>query len=297
MDHQTAPEPRALRRVAMVSVHTSPLSQPGTGDAGGMNVYIAEVAKELARQNREVEIFTRATTGALPPTVELVPGVTVRHITAGPYEGLAKNDLPGQLCAFAAGVMRAGAARPEGWYDLVHSHYWLSGQVGWLAAERWNVPLVHAMHTMAKVKTSHLALHDRPEPLIRVVGEEQIVAAADDDSVAVVVVADLLGVPGFVKGAAQESLLKCHTECNAAVSKALGNHQKPQQRVLTWLDWEGSFARELDVVGECNDVYLVTVLDPSGQVTLRVKQKVNGMTENQLQRMTLASARKALKRD
>ena len=102
----------------MVSVHTSPLEQPGTGDAGGMNVYVAEVAKQLAARGVEVDIFTRATTGALPPIVELVPGVSVRHITAGPYEGLSKDDLPGQLCAFTAGVMRAAAARPEGWYDL-----------------------------------------------------------------------------------------------------------------------------------------------------------------------------------
>ena len=132
-----------IRRVAMVSVHTSPLEQPGTGDAGGMNVYVAEVAKELAARGLEVDIFTRATTGTIPPIAELVPGVSVRHITAGPYEGLSKQDLPGQLCAFAAGVMRAAAARPEGWYDVLHSHYWLSGQVGWLAADRWGVPLVH----------------------------------------------------------------------------------------------------------------------------------------------------------
>jgi len=171
--------PEDIRRIAMVSVHTSPLEQPGTGDAGGMNVYVAEVARELARRGREVEIFTRATTGALPPTVELTPGVTVRHITAGPYEGLSKNDLPGQLCAFAAGVMRAEAARPEGWFDLVHSHYWLSGQVGWLAADRWRIPLVHTMHTMARVKNAALAAGDAPEPPGREIGEVQVVEAAD----------------------------------------------------------------------------------------------------------------------
>ena len=162
----------------MVSVHTSPLEQPGTGDAGGMNVYVAEVATQLARRGREVEIFTRATTGSMPPTVELAPGVTVRHITAGPYEGLSKNDLPGQLCAFAAGVMRAEAARPEGWFDLVHSHYWLSGQVGWLAADRWRTPLVHTMHTMARVKNAALADGDAPEPPGREIGEVRVVEAA-----------------------------------------------------------------------------------------------------------------------
>jgi D-inositol-3-phosphate glycosyltransferase len=170
---------RAPRRVAMLSVHTSPLHQPGTGDAGGMNVYIVELAKRLAAINIEVEIFTRATTGGLPPAVELAPGVLVRHVDAGPYEGLAKEELPAQLCAFTHGVMRAWAGHRPGHYDLVHSHYWLSGHVGWLAAERWGVPLVHAMHTMAKVKNASLARGDTPEPAARVIGETQIVRAAD----------------------------------------------------------------------------------------------------------------------
>lgn len=130
------PWPRP-RRIATLSVHTSPLHQPGTGDAGGMNVYILEVARRLAEANVEVEIFTRATSGDLPPVVEMAPGVHVRHVTSGPLEGLTKEELPGQLCAFTAGVLRAEAARPPGHYDLIHSHYWLSGQVGWLAKERW----------------------------------------------------------------------------------------------------------------------------------------------------------------
>ncbi|HEY6797010.1 MAG TPA: D-inositol-3-phosphate glycosyltransferase [Kineosporiaceae bacterium] len=167
------------RRVAMLSVHTSPLEQPGTGDAGGLNVYVVETATRLARGGTEVEIFTRATSSDLPPVAELAPGVLVRHVVAGPFEGLSKHDLPGQLCAFAAGVMRVEARREPGWYDLVHSHYWLSGQVGWLAADRWHVPLVHTMHTMAKVKNAALAFGDVPEPAGRVVGEEQVVGAAD----------------------------------------------------------------------------------------------------------------------
>lgn len=171
--------PRRPRRVAMLSVHTSPLHQPGTGDAGGMNVYIVELARQLAALGIEVEIFTRATTGALAPAVELAPGVLVRHVDAGPYEGLAKEDLPAQLCAFTHGVMRAWAGHRPGHYDLVHSHYWLSGHVGWLASERWGVPLVHTMHTMAKVKNAALAEGDTPEPAARVIGEQQIVRAAD----------------------------------------------------------------------------------------------------------------------
>ncbi|WP_115851895.1 D-inositol-3-phosphate glycosyltransferase [Thermasporomyces composti] len=163
----------------MLSVHTSPLDQPGAGDAGGMNVYIVELARRLAARGIEVEIFTRATSSDLPPVVEAFPGVRVRHVIAGPFEGLAKEDLPAQLCAFARGVLRVEAGHERGWYDLVHSHYWLSGQVGALAKERWGVPLVHSMHTLAKVKNALLADGDAPEPRARIIGEEQVVEAAD----------------------------------------------------------------------------------------------------------------------
>ena len=168
-----------LHRIAILSVHTSPLHQPGTGDSGGMNVYIAETAKRIAARGIEVEIFTRATSLVEPEVTELAPGVLVRHIPAGPFEGLRKEDLPAQLCAVTAGVLRAEAAKNEGFYDLVHSHYWLSGQVGWIAQERWGVPLVHTMHTMARVKNLSLAQGDAPEPAIREIGEEQVVTAAD----------------------------------------------------------------------------------------------------------------------
>ncbi|GAA1896269.1 D-inositol-3-phosphate glycosyltransferase [Streptomyces sodiiphilus] len=176
--HHRLPSARP-RRVAMLSVHTSPLHQPGTGDAGGMNVYIVELARQLAELGTEVEIFTRATAGAREPVVELAPGVLVRHVDAGPYEGLSKEELPAQLCAFTHGVMQAWAEQRPGYYDLVHSHYWLSGHVGWLAAQRWGVPLVHAMHTMAKVKNASLATGDTPEPQARIIGETQVVEAAD----------------------------------------------------------------------------------------------------------------------
>jgi D-inositol-3-phosphate glycosyltransferase len=168
-----------LRRVAMLSVHTSPLDTPGGGDAGGLNVYVVETSKRLADAGVAVEIFTRATSSDLPPTSEMHPGVLVRHVTAGPFEGLGKTDLPAQLCAFTAAVLRTEAYHEPGWYDLIHSHYWLSGQVGWLASERWGVPLVHTAHTLSKVKNDALADGDTPEPLSRIIGEEQVVAAAD----------------------------------------------------------------------------------------------------------------------
>jgi D-inositol-3-phosphate glycosyltransferase len=144
-----------------------------------MNVYIVETAKRLAAAGVAVEIFTRATCSELPPCVEMAPGVVVRHVNAGPFEGLAKEDLPAQMCAFTTGVLRAEASHAPGYYDLVHSHYWLSGQVGWLAKERWGVPLVHTAHTLAKVKNRLLAAGDAAEPKGRVIGEEQVVSASD----------------------------------------------------------------------------------------------------------------------
>ena len=170
---------KPINRIAILSIHTSPLHQPGFGDSGGMNVYIAETAKRIAARGIEVEIFTRATTAADPEVVEFVPGVKVRHIPAGPFEGLGKEELPAQLCAVTAGLLRAEAAKDIGFYDLIHSHYWLSGQVGWIAKERWGVPLVHTMHTMARVKNAALAAGDSPEPAVREIGEEQVVEIAD----------------------------------------------------------------------------------------------------------------------
>ncbi|OUZ03472.1 D-inositol 3-phosphate glycosyltransferase [Mycobacterium avium subsp. paratuberculosis] len=167
------------RRVAVLAVHTSPLAQPGTGDAGGMNVYVLQTALHLARRGIEVEIFTRATASADPPVQRVAPGVLVRNVVAGPFEGLDKYDLPTQLCAFAAGVLRAEASHEPGYYDIVHSHYWLSGQVGWLARDRWAVPLVHTAHTLAAVKNAALAQGDSPEPPLRTVGEQQVVDEAD----------------------------------------------------------------------------------------------------------------------
>ena len=170
---------RYPRRIATVSVHTSPLEQPGTGDAGGLNVYVVEVAKRLAQRGVEVDIFTRAVSRDQPQVAELAPGVLVRHVAAGPFEDLDKSDLPGQLCQFTFELLRTEAAHAPGRYDLVHGHYWLSGQVGAVAKERWGVPLVQSMHTLGKVKNAALALGDAAEPDVRLRGEAEVVASAD----------------------------------------------------------------------------------------------------------------------
>lgn len=141
-------------RVAMISMHTSPLEQPGTGDAGGMNVYVHNIASQLARQGTTVDVFTRATRPSQGEIVEVEPGYRVINVVAGPYEGLEKEDLPTQLAAFAGGVVQFTRANDEH-YDLIHSHYWLSGQVGWLLADLAGVPLLHTGHTWAAVKNAY----------------------------------------------------------------------------------------------------------------------------------------------
>ncbi|MEU4404790.1 D-inositol-3-phosphate glycosyltransferase [Streptosporangium sp. NPDC023963] len=175
--------PRRLplpRRIATVSVLTSPFAQPGGGDAGGLNVYIVEVARRMAALGVEVDIFTRAAEPGAPPLAELFPGVLVRHLAAGPPRELDKNDLPDTLGPFTAEMLRARAARgPGGGYDLVHAHHWLAGRVGAVAKARWGVPLVQSMHSLGAVKNASLAAGDEPEPAGRIAGETEVVAAAD----------------------------------------------------------------------------------------------------------------------
>jgi len=166
------------RRIASLMLHTSPLEQAGIGDAGGMNVYVVESAKRIAASGVEVDIFTRANRSGLPEVVEIADGVNVRHLEAGPYDGISKDELPSQSCALMSSFMHQEARLPMGYYDLLHSHYWISGQLGWLISERLGTPLVHTMHTMAKVKNLSLAEGEKPEPQVRAIGEEQVVGAS-----------------------------------------------------------------------------------------------------------------------
>jgi D-inositol-3-phosphate glycosyltransferase len=163
----------------MLCVHTSPLDQPGAGDAGGLNVYVAELSRHLAKHGVEVDLFTRATKSNQPLVVPVLPGVHVRHVFAGPFTGPDKAALTGELCAFAAEVMRMEAAHGPGYYDVIHSHYWLSGQAGAMVRARSGIPLVHSMHTLAKVKNATLPYGDQPEPLVRIAAEADVVHTAD----------------------------------------------------------------------------------------------------------------------
>ena len=162
-------------RIATLMVHTSPLDQPGIGDAGGMNIYVLESAQRMAAMGVSVDIFTRRTEASQPDIVEISPGVRVRHFECG-HGSLTKEQLPAHIHGLSKEFLRI--VKSEN-YDVIHSHYWISGKVAMPAAKELGIPLVHTMHTMARVKNLNLAEGESPEPMIRVQGETQIVAAAN----------------------------------------------------------------------------------------------------------------------
>jgi D-inositol-3-phosphate glycosyltransferase len=162
-------------RIATLMVHTSPLDQPGIGDAGGMNIYVLESAQRMAAMGVSVDIFTRRTDSAQPDIVEISPGVRVRHFDCG-HGTLTKEQLPIHISGLSQEFSRI--MRTEN-YDVIHSHYWLSGKVAMPTAKELGIPLIHTMHTMARVKNLNLAEGETPEPMIRVQGETQVVAAAN----------------------------------------------------------------------------------------------------------------------
>ena len=165
-------------KIATLMVHTSPLDQAGTGDAGGMNVYVVETAKKMAQAGVAVDIFTRANKPNLPESIEIAEGVSVKNLVAGPFGGLSKEELPSQLGALTSAFMNYQKQLPKSYYSLLHSHYWISGQLGWVVSEATGTPLIHTMHTTAKVKNLNLADGEKPEPHVRAIGEEQVVKAA-----------------------------------------------------------------------------------------------------------------------
>ncbi len=165
-------------RIAVLSVHTSPTDQPGTGDSGGMNVYIRAVAERLAGRGVGVDVFTRWRSGDDPEVREIAPGARVINVRAGPCTPIPKSDIPRFLPEFLGGVLRRAHEDGRG-YDIVHSHYWLSGWIGRAAKESWQVPLVASFHTLGKVKNYSLARGEHPEPAARLAGEERVIADAD----------------------------------------------------------------------------------------------------------------------
>jgi D-inositol-3-phosphate glycosyltransferase len=165
-------------RAAVLSVHTSPVDQPGTGDSGGMNVYIKSVATRLQDKGIDVDLFTRCRGGIDHETKHLTSHAHVVAIKAGPCAPIPKADVPRYLPEFLGGVIRHAKMNGHR-YDVVHSHYWLSGWVGNAIKELWDVPLVSSFHTLGKVKNYSLAPGEAPEPAARIAGESRVISASD----------------------------------------------------------------------------------------------------------------------
>ena len=147
-----------MRRLAVLSLHTSPLAQPGTGDGGGMNVYVRELTTALARSGAACDVFTRSWSPDLPPVVQVEPGLRVHHIPAGPEEVLPKETLPDVVGAFTQGVLdRLAEAEDEAIpFTSVHANYWLSGLSGHVIKHELNLPLVCTFHTLDRVKAESM---------------------------------------------------------------------------------------------------------------------------------------------
>ncbi len=145
-----------MRRLAVLSLHTSPLAQPGTGDGGGMNVYVRELTAALARSDVVCDVFTRAWSDDLPPLVDLEPGLQVHHVKAGPLDVVPKEALPGVVDEFTAAVLQRMAGAEGLPYTSVHANYWLSGLSGHVIKHELNLPLVCTFHTLDRVKAESM---------------------------------------------------------------------------------------------------------------------------------------------
>ncbi len=160
--------------VAVLSMHTSPLTQPGTGDGGGMNVYVRELSTALARAGVACEVFTRADGTDTRPSVSVEPGFRVHHVPAGPIGEIPKEHLPDLTDAFADAVghrLDLLGLRP----DVIHANYWLSAVAGHRLKHQLDLPLVTTFHTLAMVKIEAGDI----EPESRVRAETSVIGCSD----------------------------------------------------------------------------------------------------------------------
>jgi D-inositol-3-phosphate glycosyltransferase len=160
----------------MLVVHSNPLAEPGSGDAGGMTVYVRQMAASLAQRGIEVDIFTRRDSAGSDTEVTLRPGVRVIQVEAGAPD-LSKEQIPAYLPEFSANLLKFVESSGIT-YDVVHSHYWLSGKVAAIVAARWGVPFVHTFHTLGREKNRARRPGDLMEPEFRLDGEARVIADA-----------------------------------------------------------------------------------------------------------------------
>ena len=161
-----------MQRVAVLSMHTSPLAQPGVGDGGGMNVYVRELVSSLASSGVDCTTYTRAWRSDLPEVIEVEPNHRVVHVKAGAFD-LPKDELLGAVDEFTDGV--AWHISRHGGTDIVHANYWLSGLAGHRLKHELDLPLVTTFHTFARVKS----LGGDSESPIRDKSELEIIGCAD----------------------------------------------------------------------------------------------------------------------
>jgi len=161
-----------VRSVAVLSLHTSPLSQPGVGDGGGMNIYVRSLSSALARAGVACDVYTRAEHPDQPPVVTVEPNFRVVHVPAGPAAPVPKEQLPSLLDEFTDSMLARirGCGRD---YEVLHANYWLSGQVAHRLKHELSLPMVATFHTLALVKR---AVDEAPG---RVQGETDIIRCAD----------------------------------------------------------------------------------------------------------------------
>ena len=162
-----------MRRLAVLSFHTSPLAQPGTGDSGGMNVYVRELVSSLAQAGVACDVYTRAWSPELADEVQVEPGFRVVHVAAGPAGDVAKEQLPALVPEFTAGVL--DRVRLTGAIDAIHANYWLSGVAGHALKHELDLPLVSTFHTLARAKADPSS----PEPEHRERAEAEVIACSD----------------------------------------------------------------------------------------------------------------------
>lgn len=169
-----------MRRLAVLSMHTSPLAQPGSGDGGGMNVYVRELCAALARRGVRCDVYTRAAAPGLPAEVRVEPGLVVHHVPAGPLEPVPKEELAGLVAEFTAAVA-ADLSRPgdDPPAEVVHANYWLSGIAGHEIKHALGLPLVSTFHTLDRVKAEASPEEVAAGPGTRAAAEAAVIGCSD----------------------------------------------------------------------------------------------------------------------
>src|SRR3989304_454977 len=173
-----------MLRIAMLSYHTCPLATLGGKDTGGMNVYVRDLTRELGRMGVHVDVFTRSQDEHVPHVKhDLGYGNRVVHVAAGPEIPLGKGELVNHIPQFVEGVKKFVAEKSLE-YDLIHSHYWMSGLAAESLSDSWGgTPIIHMFHTLGEMKNRVARSEEERESRFRIDSEKQILGRARQDIV------------------------------------------------------------------------------------------------------------------